>query len=113
MVAENYPMDMGVGCSEQAFGLGLHSDGNIYHLGKKQTASFGTAGFTKGDVVGCGLMMAQQQTKNDEAAKCEQCNKPHVFFTKNGEFWGRNFIHGLIVNGQPFSAEKYFFFAEN
>ena len=84
---ENHPMDKWIG-NAGAFSIGIRNDGMLQQTGMEAKAGFGSEGFKKNAIVGCGIMMAHK-TKNGEAAKCEQCEQKQrvIFFTTNGELW--------------------------
>ena len=71
-------MDKYVGKCANSFGIDCVGD--LFHSGTRKSG-FGPGGFTCGDTIGCGLMTAQHEAL--------QTNR-WIFFTKNGEFWGKN-----------------------
>ena len=90
---KNHRLDRSISASEHTFGVGFafgFRNKNM-HNGKEETVFNEALTCTGGDVIGCGLMVAQ---KTKSAANCEQCQQKQctIFLTKNGQLWGFSFF---------------------
>jgi hypothetical protein len=68
---------------DHSHSFGIDNDGT-YSASREFVDGHGKGSFTKGDVVGCGLLVLPAERR--------------LFFTKNGEVWGKYYIKMSVVN---------------